>query len=58
MNCAGQAKSPKGMTARAVKVKLEATTTGTAIDNISAQGLYEALGYERDTEFYKYSLAL
>ena len=30
----------------------------TAIDNISAQGLYEALGYERDTEFYKYSLAL
>lgn len=30
----------------------------TAIDNISAQGLYEALGYQRDTEFYKYSLAL
>jgi ribosomal protein S18 acetylase RimI-like enzyme len=30
----------------------------TAIDNISAQGLYEALGYQRDSEFYKYSLAL
>ena len=28
----------------------------TAIDNTSAQGLYESLGYQRDTEFYKYSL--
>ncbi|MDG1310977.1 MAG: GNAT family N-acetyltransferase [Porticoccaceae bacterium] len=30
----------------------------TAIDNINAQLLYEALGYERDSDFYKYSLAL
>ncbi len=30
----------------------------TAIDNINAQGLYETLGYERDSEFYKYSLSL
>lgn len=30
----------------------------TAIDNISAQGLYESLGYQRDTAFYKYSLEL
>ena len=30
----------------------------TAIDNLNAQGLYEALGYRRDSEFYKYSLAL
>jgi ribosomal protein S18 acetylase RimI-like enzyme len=30
----------------------------TAVDNVTAQALYEALGYERDTHFYKYSLAL
>ena len=30
----------------------------TATDNIQAQSLYESLGYERDTGFYKYSLAL
>ncbi|MGB0669651.1 MAG: GNAT family N-acetyltransferase, partial [Porticoccaceae bacterium] len=30
----------------------------TAVDNISAQGLYETLGYKRDSDFYKYSLAL
>lgn len=30
----------------------------TAIDNNNAQQLYEALGYVRDTEFYKYSLSL
>lgn len=30
----------------------------TAIDNTSAQALYESLGYQRDTEFYKYSLEL
>jgi len=30
----------------------------TAIDNINAQQLYEALGYVRETEFYKYSLTL
>jgi len=30
----------------------------TAIDNTSAQLLYESLGYERDIEFHKYSLEL
>jgi len=30
----------------------------TAIDNIHAQALYESLGYERDTEYFKYSLEL
>ena len=29
-----------------------------AIDNTKAQALYESLGYERDTEYYKYSLEL
>jgi AcrR family transcriptional regulator/predicted N-acetyltransferase YhbS len=30
----------------------------TAIDNYSAQALYEELGYEREAHFYKYSLGL
>jgi TetR/AcrR family transcriptional repressor of bet genes len=30
----------------------------TATDNYIGQALYEDLGYERDTEFYKYSLSL
>ena len=30
----------------------------TAIDNYQAQALYEKRGWERDTEFYKYSLDL
>lgn len=30
----------------------------TAVDNTKAQALYEMLGYERDNEFYKYSLEL
>lgn len=30
----------------------------TALDNYGAQALYESLGYEREVEFYKYSLAL
>lgn len=30
----------------------------TAIDNYNAQALYEGLGYEREVEFYKYSLDL
>jgi ribosomal protein S18 acetylase RimI-like enzyme len=38
---------------RASRIDLE-----TATDNYDAQKLYEALGYERETEFYKYSLAL
>jgi len=39
--------------AGAVRLDLE-----TAIDNARAQGLYEKLGYERDTVFYKYSLSV
>jgi ribosomal protein S18 acetylase RimI-like enzyme len=31
---------------------------GTAITNTIGQGLYESLGYERDNEFYRYSLGL
>jgi len=38
---------------KACRIDLE-----TAIDNYDAQALYENLGYERDTEFYKYSLEL
>jgi ribosomal protein S18 acetylase RimI-like enzyme len=30
----------------------------TAVDNSKAQALYESLGYEREQEFYKYSLEL
>ena len=30
----------------------------TAIDNYDAQALYQSLGYQREVEFYKYSLAL
>jgi TetR/AcrR family transcriptional repressor of bet genes len=30
----------------------------TAVDNYNAQGLYESLGYERERDFYKYSLML
>jgi ribosomal protein S18 acetylase RimI-like enzyme len=28
----------------------------TAIDNLSAQRLYEKLGYKRDTDFHRYAL--
>lgn len=38
---------------RASRIDLE-----TAIDNYDAQALYESLGYSREVEFYKYSLAL
>ena len=38
---------------RASRIDLE-----TATDNYHAQALYESLGYERELEFYKYSLAL
>ena len=38
---------------RACRIDLE-----TAVDNFSAQNLYEDLGYERETSFYKYSLEL
>ena len=30
----------------------------TAVDNINAQALYESLGYEKEVEFFKYSLLL
>ena len=30
----------------------------TATDNLTAQRLYEKLGYKRDNEFYRYALAL
>jgi ribosomal protein S18 acetylase RimI-like enzyme len=38
---------------RACRIDLE-----TAGDNHKAQALYEDLGYERETAFYKYSLEL
>lgn len=38
---------------KACRIDLE-----TAIDNLVGQALYEDLGYERETRFYKYSLAL
>ena len=38
---------------KACRIDLE-----TAHDNLIGQALYENLGYERDTHFYKYSLAL
>jgi len=38
---------------KACRIDLE-----TAIDNYEAQALYESLGYQREVEFYKYSLAL
>jgi ribosomal protein S18 acetylase RimI-like enzyme len=38
---------------RASRIDLE-----TAIDNYTAQALYESLGYERERDFYKYSLEL
>ena len=38
---------------KACRIDLE-----TANDNLIGQALYEDLGYERETHFYKYSLAL
>ncbi|WP_255359713.1 N-acetyltransferase [Halioglobus sp. HI00S01] len=38
---------------KACRIDLE-----TASDNIIGQALYEDLGYERETHFYKYSLEL
>ena len=37
----------------AVRMQLE-----TAIDNLPGQGLYESLGWQRDTAFYSYALGL
>lgn len=37
---------------------MRALELSTAIDNVTAQGLYESLDWRRDTEFYTYSKAL
>jgi len=42
----------------AVKTRASRIDLETAVDNLQAQALYEDLGYERDGEFYKYSLEL
>ena len=31
---------------------------GTGVKNLTAQRLYESLGWQRDTEFFRYSLSL
>lgn len=43
-------------TARAAGAK--GLTLSTAIDNTTAQALYESLGWKRDTHFYEYNLDL
>lgn len=48
-----QAAKKMAQKSRASRIDLE-----TAIDNYTAQALYESLGYARDMEFYKYSLPL
>ena len=48
-----QAAEKMARKSRASRIDLE-----TAIDNYGAQALYESLGYERELEFYKYSLSL
>ena len=42
----------------AVKQGADRLQLETAMDNVSAQALYEKLGYRRDTEFYTYHLLL
>ena len=37
----------------AARIELE-----TAIDNVTAQSVYERLGYERNTRFYGYALTI
>jgi ribosomal protein S18 acetylase RimI-like enzyme len=48
-----QAAEKMARKSRASRIDLE-----TAIDNYTAQALYESLGYERERDFYKYSLEL
>jgi len=48
-----KAAAETGRAAGAVRLELS-----TAITNISAQRLYEALGWKRDEEFYQYGLLL
>ncbi len=48
-----QAAESMARKSRASRIDLE-----TAVDNYTAQALYESLGYERERDFYKYSLEL
>jgi TetR/AcrR family transcriptional repressor of bet genes len=48
-----EAASKMARKSKASRIDLE-----TAVDNYNAQGLYESLGYERERDFYKYSLML
>ncbi|TKS60722.1 MAG: N-acetyltransferase [Nitrospira sp.] len=48
-----KAAAETGRVAGAVRLELS-----TAITNVSAQRLYEALGWKRDEEFYQYGLSL
>ena len=45
-------------TALASSVGAVALTLSTALDNRSAQALYEAAGWQRDTDFFTYNLRL
>ena len=45
-------------TALARSLGAVALTLSTALDNRSAQALYEAAGWQRDTEFFTYNLRL
>lgn len=38
----------------AQELKVDRLTLETAVDNVSAQALYESIGYKRDNEFYTY----
>jgi ribosomal protein S18 acetylase RimI-like enzyme len=42
----------------ALETGAKSLNLSTAVDNVSAQRLYEKLGYKRDTEFYSYELML
>ena len=48
-----QAAESMARKSRASRIDLE-----TAVDNYTAQALYESLGYERERDFYKYTLEL
>ena len=42
----------------ALETGAKSLNLSTAVDNVSAQRLYEKLGYKRETEFYSYELLL
>lgn len=42
----------------AVRTRATGLELATATDNLSAQRLYESLGWERDTDFHHYSLSV